>query len=159
MAKATVKIKLDTRKLDALVEAMRALSSQRVKVGVLGAAGSENVVKAVANEFGTADIPERSFLRATFNAQRAAYVNALRRAVDAIVMRRMTPQQALGLLGVRVVADVQQTITEIDTPPLAPSTVAAKGSTQPLIDTGRLRASIAFEVVPATTVRDEGGAK
>lgn len=153
MARAAVKIKVDTAKLDAVIDAMRALAADRIKVGVLGAAGSENVVKAVANEFGTADIPERSFIRATFNARRGAYVGALRNAVAAVSARKMTARQALELIGVRVVADVQETLTSIDTPPLAASTVAAKGSTQPLIDTGRLRASISFEVVPATQTK------
>ena len=49
-------------------------------------------------------------------------------------------------LGEKVVADVQRKIVALKDPPNAPSTIAKKGSANPLIDTGRLRQSIDFEV-------------
>lgn len=149
MARAQIKFKLDTRKLDAVVASMRALSGSSIKVGVLGDAGSETLTKATANEFGTKTIPERSFLRSTLNSNQGAYVKAMRKAFDMVAAGRMSAPQAMGIIGLRIVSDVQQTMTDLVDPPLAKATVDAKGSSNPLIDTGRLRASISFEVVKA----------
>lgn len=94
-------------------------------------------------------IPERSFIRSTFLIRR---VNALRtiqtKLATAIVQKGMPVKRALGLLGQWAAAEVKNTITEIDIPPpLAQSTIDAKGSTKPLVDTGRLLNAITYEVV------------
>ena len=39
-------------------------------------------------------------------------------------------------------------LTDLKTPPLAESTIRRKGSSNPLIDTGQLRSSITWQVVP-----------
>ena len=52
----------------------------------------------------------------------------------------------LARLGQKVVGDVQQRMADGIGPPLDPETVRRKGSSTPLIDTGRLRQSIDSEV-------------
>jgi len=136
------KITVKREKLDKLIDNLKALAAKKVVVGVLGAAGSDLVNIAVYNEFGTRTIPERSFIRATFASRQAAYIKAMSRAVKAVLSRRITPDQARGLLAVQAVADVQKRIVDIRTPPNAKETIARKGSSNPLIDTGRLRQSI-----------------
>lgn len=95
------------------------------------------------------EIPERSYIRSTFLIRR---VNALRtmqtNLAKAIVEKGMTVKKALGILGSWASAEVKNTITEIDIPPpLAQSTIDAKGSTKPLVDTGRLLNAITYEIV------------
>jgi hypothetical protein len=50
------------------------------------------------------------------------------------------------LIGMRVVGDIQDRISDGIPPPNSPITIARKGSSKPLIDSGQLRQSISFEV-------------
>jgi hypothetical protein len=52
-------------------------------------------------------------------------------------------------VGILAAGATQQYITDLKTPPNAPYTIAKKGSDNPLIDTGRMRASV------TSTVTDE----
>ncbi|WP_300926980.1 hypothetical protein, partial [Helicobacter rodentium] len=49
-------------------------------------------------------------------------------------------------VGVLASSDIKATITKLQTPPNAPSTIKQKGSNNPLIDTGLLRAAIDYKV-------------
>lgn len=104
---------------------------------------------AYYNEFGSEDgkrPPERSFIRSTTDEQRAKW-NRMKVALwDKIVSGDMNVRLALSLLGQQAQKDIQQKITTLDTPPNAPRTIAEKGSSNPLIDTGAMRASIRYVV-------------
>ena len=119
-----------------------------VKVGVLGKSGSELATYAGANEFGTRDgrIPERSFIRSTMGQNRFALFQQAERYLNQIAAGTMNPRQALGLMGEWLRARIVIKITTLQDPPNAPSTIAKKGSSNPLIDEGRLRNAIAWEV-------------
>ena len=54
--------------------------------------------------------------------------------------------QILEQVGVVAVGAVQEYMTELQTPPNAPSTIAKKGSANPLIDSGILRASVTYAI-------------
>lgn len=104
------------------------------------------------HEFGnpSTGLPERSWLRSTL---RDPDVQAQLEQIEAkllaeVVAGRMSRDQALGLIGAWIASQIQKTITRGDvTPPLAPATVAAKGSSTPLVDTGQLVAAIGWEIV------------
>jgi hypothetical protein len=111
--------------------------------------GTQMALIAAANEFGTADghVPERSYIRSTLDENREKYLDALSKATGRAVDKGPAVMRTeLGKVGARVVADIQRKIVAIKEPPNAPSTIAAKGSANPLIDTGRLRQSIDWEV-------------
>ncbi len=109
---------------------------------------------ATVHEFGSADgaIPERSFLRSAFDENREKISKALEREllkiVDDAVREGSTRlvYRALGRVGARVTGMVQAKIRNGPFVPNAPMTIARKKSDKPLIDTGRLRQSIDFEV-------------
>jgi len=63
----------------------------------------------------------------------------------------MTAKQALKELGIYQKDLVQQTITEGDFEPNAPSTIRKKRSDKPLIDTGRMRQSVNY------VIKEKGG--
>lgn len=117
---------------------------------------------ASANEFGTTDdqgrvrIPERSFLRSTVDEQEERYGSALDSATQAVVDGRQDVVSAFGRVGLRAVRDVQRKIRTSVPPPNAPATIAKKGSSTTLVDSGRLRASIDFEVVGANDTAFRG---
>lgn len=137
-----------------LVGINRLANEPAVFVGVRGDAGSVDGVPllliASANEFGTSDghVPERSYIRSTVDERRATYLATLSKIVGDEVDGKQLAVKGLDRLGVRAVADVQRKITSLKEPPNTAGTIRKKGSSNPLIDTGRLRQSIAYEVKP-----------
>lgn len=128
--------------------------TSRLVVGILAPEGQKdrggvtNAQLGAIHEFGAprANIPERSFLRRTFDERQAEYERSLRSAIGKVVDRGGSLRLALERLGARAAADVQNTIARGIPPPNAPRTVAKKGSSTPLIDTGQLRQSISYDV-------------
>jgi len=136
------------------VRALRRVSlggSGGVKVGVpAGGAnpypdGTDVIDVAVANEFGTETIPERSFLRSAIRENKGAYKKLNRKHLKKI--RKMTAEKALELLGTEAAGHVADKVNDVSTPPNAPSTRDRKGSENPLVDTGHLKQSITHEVI------------
>lgn len=134
-------------------------AGSHVKVGVLADKGGDQttdggitlVELAAIHEYGSpaANIPERSFIRRTFDAEKARELAAMQgKLVGAIVEGKMSVPRALELLGQWAAAAVKKTITSGPhiPPPLKPATVAAKGSDRPLVDTGQLVNSITYKV-------------
>lgn len=101
---------------------------------------------AAANEFGTETIPERSFLRSTVAENESKYIKLDERLIGLIIDGKLDTKQASEVLGQQVKKDVQQKIVDLRTPPNSPKTIAAKGSSNPLIDTGQMRQSIDYVV-------------
>lgn len=125
-----------------------------VKIGVLSNAGSYpanqgsmNLAEvATAHEFGTGKIPERPFMRQAFDTGNKKISDFIKNERDKIYQGASTTDESLHKLGVLHQGQVQETIATGEFAPLAPSTIKRKGSSKPLIDTGRLRQSINFEV-------------
>lgn len=129
-----------------IANVLKASGGWRLDVGVRAIRGSDVVMKAVANEFGTRHVPERSFIRATLDRNRDAYMEMLEEALDR-GLDGDDLEREMARIGAVVVGDIQRYMTELREPPNAPSTVRAKGSANPLIDTGQLRRAIDFRVV------------
>lgn len=146
-----------------LVTELRALETDHVRVGIQGkeasaehvGGGGSMVAIATYQEFGTATIPERSFIRATVDENAEEIGRLQKRLVELIAKGKITRPKALELLGQKIVALVQKRIRDRIPPPLTPETVQRKGSSVPLIDKGQLVQSITFRVVPASA--DKGG--
>ncbi len=98
-------------------------------------------------EFGTDNIPERSFLRSTLIENETKYNELLEKGLTAVTQGK-EPDQILMGIALTLEHDVKEQITNITSPALAPSTIAArKGNSQnPLVDTGLLRSSIMSEL-------------
>ena len=67
----------------------------------------------------------------------------------------MNVPQAMLRIGALSKGEVQKFMTDLKTPPNSPLTIALKGSSNPLIDTGELRASVDYKLV--TNIPEEGG--
>jgi phage gpG-like protein len=141
-----------------LEKIMRELGATQkyVAVGVLGSKGQEQhkgdklgtTVAEVAtwNHFGTSTIPARPFLTIALARQRGEIDKLRGRIAQGVISGKLTIDRGLGLLGAFLVGAVKQEIAAGMPPENAPSTVAAKGSSTPLINTGQLRGSITFEI-------------
>lgn len=143
---------------------LRAMSGKKVVVvGIRGEKGSARaegdnltlVEIAAVNEFGTYDghIPERSFLRSTFDKNKSNYERLIVQAVEKVAKgighdgQPTDLDKELESLGVKAARDVVETINAGVPPPNAPSTSRRKrGSEGTLRNTGRLRHSIDSEV-------------
>lgn len=99
---------------------------------------------AAWNEFGTERIPSRPFMRNTNEKVEEPVIDHLKATVDPKKMI-VTPEMA-EQVGVIVQGAMQEEIVDLREPPNAPSTVAAKGSSNPLVDTGKLRQSVTYKV-------------
>lgn len=100
---------------------------------------------AYYNEFGLG-VPERSFLRAWVDENASVNADKLRKAMQLVVKGQKTLPEALALLGLSFQGGIQKNMAVGIPPPNAPATVAKKGSSTPLVDTGQLRQSITFQV-------------
>lgn len=135
-----------------------------VKVGIQGSdateAADENgvittVVLAAVHEFGRLDgtIPERSFIRATVEKNRAGHIKLIRRLSRLVLLGKMTEEKALAIIGERVKSDIQAAMEDGLEPELAASTVRQKEREgkppphKPLIDTGHLKNAVTYDVV------------
>lgn len=99
---------------------------------------------AIWNEFGTDTIPERSFIRSYYDANRERVIGWILAAARSYVLNG--DRKAFELVGQKIVGEIQLRIAQGIPPPNAPSTVARKGSSKPLVDTGQLRSSITYKV-------------
>lgn len=117
-----------------------------VPSGKSGEDGTPLAVIAAANEFGTSRIPERSFLRVPLRANQDDFAKVFRNQLPLVASGELTLFQLMSQLGARAVSVSQEAISSGIQPPNAQSTVERKGSSTPLVDTGRLRQSITYVV-------------
>lgn len=156
MSGISVNISLDTKGLKKLRKALG--KNGYVKVGILGNGASRddetvnNAELGVIQEFGSVsnNIPPRSFLRMSIETHKEDFIEvaetkAFKKAFSAGDMNR-----ALELVGFKAEAIVDEAFTSGGFgvwPANKPATIARKGSSKPLIDTGQLRRAISSEVV------------
>lgn len=130
---------------------MKALDDKEVAVGFNEQSGVEKdgtstVDVAAWNEYGTKKIPSRPFLRQTVEDQGDKIQRIGAGAVAAALDQGGGSEAVLNQLGVSMKGAIQRQIVKGDFVPNAPSTVAAKGSSKPLIDTGHMRQSIVYVI-------------
>ena len=118
-----------------------------VRVGFpAGKAPGDILDIAVWNHYGTRNIPERPFLDNAMWDNRAKYRKAMEGAARKLLMGETGMGTVLSRLGIMAQGDVQAEIVALRDPPNAASTIRQKGSSSPLIDTGRMRQSVTYEV-------------
>lgn len=155
MARAA--IKMNTRVIDKDLGWRRVIKQASIKRHVeVGIRGEEdprragqlgNVELGAIHEFGLGHVPERSFIRDPIDNNLAKYRKLTRVLGRSVYTLKTTLIQALNVLGLRVQADMRKAINNGLEPGLADVTIARKGSSKPLVDTGQLKASITYKVV------------
>lgn len=173
----TAKTRIVDRGFARIVEECRKAHGSHTKVGLQQGTVADDmtdlVVVGAVQEFGAIHagrnrnvrIPERPFMRTSYDENRGAINGMFDRAYGDIMLGKTTVAQSLGLIGEWFQGKIQAKIKAIMFPPNAPSTQKAKGrklrSTRrgrklmneaegafsffvnnPLIDTGQMRQSI-----------------
>ena len=118
----------------------------RVKVGFPRGTSSAELDKAVFNNFGTEDIPERPFMSNAIEDNKSNYRRAMRRAAPKILSGKETLARTLSKLGIYAEGHIKVEITELRIPGNAPATIKQKGSSNPLIEHGTMRAAVTHKV-------------
>lgn len=139
---------------NAMKEIGKARAGSFVKVGIQSDAPAPEDAKGLTMqqlgavlEFGNDKIPERSHIRATMDEQRGKLNAMTDKLIVQVMLGQFKMKQALGILGEFIEASIKRKITILTDPENAPSTIARKGSSNPLIDTGRYRSSIRHKTV------------
>jgi len=90
--------------------------------------GTSIAYVGTVHEFGAPEvgIPQRSWLRSTRNAKRAAWARDLADGAQAVVRRAISLDGMLDAVGAAAAGDVVQTIAARIPPPLKPATIAAR---------------------------------
>lgn len=95
---------------------------------------------ATVHEYGYAagGIPPRPTMRPTASAKRTEWADTMRKGAKAALNGQISGRDALERLTLRAAGDVSAAIAALQAPPLSPRTVAAKGFSKPLVDTGQM---------------------
>lgn len=139
---------------DKLAKALAELSQKVSKaatlsVGFLEGAtypdGTSVPMVAAINEFGAPSrgIPPRPFFRNMIAAKSGEWPKAVG---DLLKGNDYDAVKTLSVTGEGIKGQLQQSITDLTSPPLAQSTIDAKGSSKPLIDTGHMLNSVGYSV-------------
>lgn len=135
------------QKLDAISAALS--KAKTVKVGFLEKAkypdGTSVALIAALQDFGapSVGIPPRPFFRNMVAAKNGEWPEAVRTLLKD---NNYAAGTVLRLMGEGIAGQLRQSIVDTNDPPLKPATIARKGSSKPLVDTGVLINSIDFEV-------------
>jgi hypothetical protein len=132
----------------ALSQIAKSLSKhETLRVGFLEGATAPNgdsmPLRAAMNEFGTRKIPARPFFRNMVAAKSGEWPEGIATALRA---HDYDTTKALELTGHAIKGQLQQSIKDTNSPPLAPSTIKRKGFDKPLVQTGDMMNAVDFEV-------------
>lgn len=124
-------------------------SAPKLLVGFLDGAtypdGTRVAAVAAYNEYGdpACNRPPRPFMRQTIEHERDGWGKTL---AAGLRMNNYKAEAGLGALGEDIAGAIRETITQFDSPPLSPCTIARKGFAKPLIDTGMMLRSVSWEL-------------
>lgn len=152
-----VRLQVRRKKHRTLPDPGKLRGPKKVKVGFPASKSSKsNIEKALWNEFGTrggrsgggwgGPIPERPFMRNAMRGNRTKYRGFLRSRAKGILLGETAMGTALNQLGILAQGDIQEEIVRLRSPGNSEVTIARKGSSNPLIDTGAMRQAVTWVV-------------
>jgi len=143
-----VSVRRDRAGGDRLTVALQDLDGLTGKTGYFETAkyldGTPVAYVATIHEYGDAasGIPARPTMRPTADTKRTEWAETMRKGAAAALNGQMTARDALERLTLRAAGDVSAAIAALQSPPLKPETIARKGFSKPLVDTGQMLRSV-----------------
>lgn len=101
---------------------------------------------AIYNNFGTDTIPRRPFMEKAAQAMKEPVGKLLEKRLTGAISQNRDIETVLEEAGQLAAGIIKETITDLDSPPNAPVTIAKKKSSNPLIDTGAMRQHVTHHV-------------
>jgi hypothetical protein len=147
-------VKVRDKGYNALLKRLVKKKPTKVTVGIHEAEGSEAHGDGGASTAEVAEIHElglgvdqRSFIAGWVDENEGEIEGQLRQLGEAVIKGTIaSPEQAMERFGLHAVGGMQKRMAAGIEPELADSTVAAKGSSTPLIDSGQMRSAITHKV-------------
>lgn len=151
------KFSLNTKSLDQIIKISK--EKYKVEVGVINGGdfidNKGNITVAgygLVNEFGSATrgIPERSFIRVPLNLHLNEHIRDYKEKYINFLFKSQKIDKAYNYLGLnakKIILEAFSTSNDGLWKPNSKRTIKQKGSSKPLIDSGRLRKSISYRVV------------
>jgi hypothetical protein len=161
----------DKNNIPEVIRALRKLHNKTIKVGVFGSDDSELVTIARVHEYGAEipvtpkmrawfaangfplkkettviTIPERSFLRSGYDENKDEIIDKVKQLLPSVLEGNVNPQLFMEMIGLEFAGLIQKKLRNLRDPANSSMTIERKGSTNPLIDTGRLVGSIRHEI-------------
>ena len=131
---------------DRLKSACREMSQKKILVGIVGTADSEVIKIAHAHEYGDGKMPERSFIRASFDADQAVLNSIVSSALNKMLSSQTTPDATADSIGAQSAQLVQNFIDSNRVKPQSDFSKKTQHTT--LYETGtHIRDRIAYKVV------------
>lgn len=132
----------------------KGIGSRHIVVGIFGSNAEKshgnltNVELAAIHEFGApgAGIPQRSFIRAGVDKKKITIQKTMVRTTRGYVSGKISADLAMQIVGDVALDAIVERINSNIPPALKPRTIARKQSRVALIDTGRLKQSLSYEV-------------
>jgi len=143
MISVSTKSKTKDLGMDRLMAEIRRDASH-VDIGIHEGDSDDVKNKATQNEFGSGNVPERSFIRSTIDENAERYSKAAEILVGMMIDGEISKFEALERMGQQIEKDIKEKIVNLKTPPNAPRTIELKGEDNPLIDTGEMLGSIRY---------------
>lgn len=136
-------------------EAFKKLNSKKVAVGLFETAGKKVITRGIVNEFGTENagknknvtIPERSFVRSTYNKNYKKVAKDFTKIAKNISRGNYNVNAKLKEIGLKQELEIKKTINSLKIPSNALSTIKNKGFDNPLIETGEMRDKVSSKLV------------
>lgn len=144
--------------LGSVKETIEQIAKLRLQAGFFDTAqypdGTPVAYVAAIQEYGTPQTPPRPFIRPTIAERRKSWAEQLRIGFQKSLEGKIAPRTVLEAVGEGVRGDIRKTISQVNTPVLANSTIQARRtrkvnsnqSVKPLIDTGKMRDSVEYIV-------------
>lgn len=101
---------------------------------------------AACNEYGTENIPERSFMRTSFDENVSKIQNDMNNEAGKVMASQSDVRSALSVIGMKHVDRVKRKIGSNIQPANHPETIRRKKSSRTLIDTGAMLNSVQYLV-------------
>ena len=152
----------DESRVDELLQILDTLARAKIEIGIIGeerhSDKSDITVLAIAriHEFGATvtdkngrnmNIPQRPFIRGTVDNRQPDINEQVEKILVQILERDIPVMTGLEALGLMLEGITKDYLTDSKIPDLKAETIRRKGSSNPLIDTGKLRDSITYRVV------------
>lgn len=121
------------------------MSGKKIIVGIVGTADSEVLQIAHAHEYGTGKLPERSFIRASFDANQDKLSDIVSDSINKVLSGQTSADSAANAIGAQAAQMVQNYIDENRVKPSSDFSKKTQHTT--LYETGtHIRDRISYEV-------------
>lgn len=125
--------------------ACQEMAGKKIVVGIVGTSDSDVIKIAHAHEYGTGKLPERSFIRASFDADQQKLGEITAGALNKMLSGQITPDAAANSIGAQAAQLVQNFIDENRVKPQSDFSKKTQHTT--LYETGtHIRDRIAYKV-------------